>query len=99
MEADVASSCAGKIILMMSHGYEIQGDNDPFVATVDEAMEQFAAATSASAFAANIFPPCTSSCLVYLSCPSSRRAHSDEDSGMVPRRWFPEDRYRVEEDS
>ena len=42
---------------MMSHGYEIQGENDPFVATVDEAMEQFAVGTSASAFLANIFPP------------------------------------------
>ncbi|KAI0824638.1 cytochrome P450 [Trametes gibbosa] len=47
---------AGAIILMMSHGYEVQAENDPFVATVDEAMEQFAVCTSASAFLANIFP-------------------------------------------
>ncbi|KAH9927106.1 cytochrome P450 [Epithele typhae] len=49
-------NCAGAIILMMSHGYQIQGENDQFVATVDEAMEQFAVSTSAGAFMANIFP-------------------------------------------
>ncbi|KAI0370176.1 cytochrome P450 [Pilatotrama ljubarskyi] len=48
--------CAGAIILMMSHGYEVQAENDPFVATVDEAMEQFAVCTAPGAFLANIFP-------------------------------------------
>ncbi|KAI0771956.1 cytochrome P450 [Trametes elegans] len=47
---------AGAIILMMSHGYEVQAENDPFVATVDEAMEQFAVCTAPGAFLANIFP-------------------------------------------
>lgn len=40
----------------MSHGYEVQAENDPFVATVDEAMEQFAICTSPAGFLANIFP-------------------------------------------
>ncbi|KAI0650117.1 cytochrome P450 [Trametes meyenii] len=48
--------CAGAIILTMSHGYEVKKENDPFVATVDEAMEQFAVCTSPSAIPANIFP-------------------------------------------
>ncbi|RPD66667.1 cytochrome P450 [Lentinus tigrinus ALCF2SS1-7] len=48
---------AGAIILMMSHGYEVKDENDPFVATVDEAMEQFAICTATGAFLANIFPP------------------------------------------
>ncbi|KAH9850081.1 cytochrome P450 [Lenzites betulinus] len=48
--------CAGAIILMMSHGYEVQSHNDPFVKTVDEAMEQFSVATSPSMFLVNIFP-------------------------------------------
>ncbi|KAI9001294.1 cytochrome P450 [Trametes punicea] len=47
---------AGAIILMMSHGYKVQDENDPFVATVDEAMEQFAVCTAPGAFLANIFP-------------------------------------------
>ncbi|EIW61897.1 cytochrome P450 [Trametes versicolor FP-101664 SS1] len=47
---------AGAIILTMSHGYEVQAENDPFVATVDEAMEQFAICTSPAGFLANIFP-------------------------------------------
>ncbi|RDX53247.1 cytochrome P450 [Lentinus brumalis] len=47
---------AGAIILMMSHGYEVQDENDSFVATVDEAMEQFAICTAPGAFLANIFP-------------------------------------------
>ena len=47
---------AGAIILMMSHGYQVQDKNDPFVATVDEAMEQFAICTAPGAFLANIFP-------------------------------------------
>ncbi|KAI0332487.1 cytochrome P450 [Cubamyces sp. BRFM 1775] len=47
---------AGAIILMMSHGYQVQDENDPFVATVDEAMEQFAVCTAPGAFLANIFP-------------------------------------------
>ena len=41
---------------MMSHGYQVQDKNDPFVATVDEAMEQFAICTAPGAFLANIFP-------------------------------------------
>ncbi|KAI0751469.1 cytochrome P450 [Daedaleopsis nitida] len=47
---------AGAIILNMSHGYQVQRENDPFVATVDEAMEQFAVSTSPGAFLANIIP-------------------------------------------
>ena len=43
----------------MSHGYDIKGENDPFVATVDEAMEQFAVCTSPGAFLANVIPPRT----------------------------------------
>ncbi len=41
---------------MMSHGYEVEPQNDPFVATVDEAMEQFSICTAPGAFLANIFP-------------------------------------------
>ena len=48
--------CAGAIILMMSHGYQIQDEGDPFVETVNEAMEQFAICTAPGAFLANIFP-------------------------------------------
>ena len=87
---------------MMSYGYEVQGENDPFVATVDEAMGQFAAATSTSAFTANIIPLCTSNCPQRperSSCLCSQCVRSDEDSGVVPRRWVSEDWHRMEEDS
>ncbi|RPD60448.1 hypothetical protein L227DRAFT_611376 [Lentinus tigrinus ALCF2SS1-6] len=43
------------IIFVMSHSYEVQADNDPFVAMVDEAMEQFALCTATGAILANIF--------------------------------------------
>ena len=81
---------------MMSHGYTIQAENDPFVATVDEAMEQFAVATSPGAFLANIFPPRTSTHVVPSLLSYSRHAHSGKGACLVPGSRIPKVSRKVE---
>ncbi|EMD40455.1 hypothetical protein CERSUDRAFT_80124 [Gelatoporia subvermispora B] len=47
---------AGAIILMMSHGYKIQEEDDPIINTVDEAVDQFSKSTAPGAFLVDVFP-------------------------------------------
>ena len=47
---------AGAIILRISHGYEVQENNDPFVALADKANSEFSIATSPGAFLVDMFP-------------------------------------------
>jgi len=47
---------AGSIILRISHGYEVQENNDPFVALADKANSEFSIATSPGAFLVDMFP-------------------------------------------
>lgn len=47
---------AGSIILMLTHGYEVQEHDDPVVKVVDEATEQFSDATAPGAFLVDVFP-------------------------------------------
>ncbi|OCH95985.1 cytochrome P450 [Obba rivulosa] len=47
---------AGSIILMMSHGYKVQEEEDVIVNTVDEAVDQFSKATAPGAFLVDVFP-------------------------------------------
>jgi cytochrome P450 len=47
---------AGAIILRISHGYELQGDNDPFVDLADKATEQFSLSTAPGAFLVDFMP-------------------------------------------
>ncbi|GJE86539.1 cytochrome P450 [Phanerochaete sordida] len=47
---------AGAVILTLSHGYKIQEENDPYVALVDRAMQQFTIATTPGAFLVDVFP-------------------------------------------
>ena len=49
---------AGAIILMMTYGYRIRETDDPFVKVVDEATEQFAAASTPGAFLVDTLPMC-----------------------------------------
>ena len=81
----------------MSHGYQVQHENDLFVATVDEAMEQFAVCTAPGAFLANIFPIRESSDEA-LFMPSARRSFlfsSRAHPCMVSRSYLPEDGRRL----
>ncbi|EAU84016.2 cytochrome P450 [Coprinopsis cinerea okayama7 len=48
---------AGAIILRISHGYRVKEDDDPLVAVADEAMHQFALATTPGGFLVNLIPP------------------------------------------
>jgi hypothetical protein len=48
----------GATILRISHGYEIQETNDPFVRLADEATEQFSLSTAPGAFLVDLVPPC-----------------------------------------
>lgn len=47
---------AGSIILMLTHGYEVQEHDDPVIKIVDEATEQFSDATAPGAFLVDVFP-------------------------------------------
>ncbi|KAF9468823.1 cytochrome P450 [Collybia nuda] len=47
---------AGAIILRISHGYEVQEDNDPFVELADKATEQFSIATAPGGFMVDLIP-------------------------------------------
>ncbi|KAH9849077.1 cytochrome P450 [Lenzites betulinus] len=47
---------AAAIMLMMTYGYEVQSENDPLVAIVSEANEQFAKCVMAGSFLVNILP-------------------------------------------
>ncbi|KAG1804497.1 cytochrome P450 [Suillus subaureus] len=47
---------AGAIILRISHGYEVQENNDPFIDLADCAVDQFSRATAPGAFMVDIMP-------------------------------------------
>ncbi|KAI0650123.1 cytochrome P450 [Trametes meyenii] len=47
---------AAGIIVKISYGYSVQGDDDPIVKAVDDAMAYFAKATAPGAFLADLFP-------------------------------------------
>nr|BAL05079.1 cytochrome P450 [Phanerodontia chrysosporium] len=47
---------AGAIILTLSHGYRIREDDDPVVAHVGRALEQFTEASTPGAFLVDVFP-------------------------------------------
>ncbi|KAI9001296.1 cytochrome P450 [Trametes punicea] len=47
---------AGTIIVMVAYGYKVRGDEDPFIKTVDQVMEEFALAFAPGAFLADVFP-------------------------------------------
>jgi hypothetical protein len=51
---------------MISHGYEVQEENDRLVALVDLATEQFSKGTEPGAFLIDTFPACKS--LKYFHC-------------------------------
>lgn len=46
----------GAIILRISHGYELQGDNDPFVDLANRATEQLSLSSSPGAFLVDVVP-------------------------------------------
>ncbi|KAF9026841.1 cytochrome P450 [Hymenopellis radicata] len=48
---------AGAIILRISHGYEIQEENDAFVALAEQATNQFSVSTAPGGFWVNHIPP------------------------------------------
>jgi hypothetical protein len=50
---------AGSIILMISHGYRVNENDDPIVNIVDKATEQFSLCTEPGAFLVDVFPVCT----------------------------------------
>ncbi|KAG6908024.1 hypothetical protein DXG01_006443 [Tephrocybe rancida] len=47
---------AGSIILRISHGYEVEANNDPFVELADKAMEEFSLSTAPGAFLVDVLP-------------------------------------------
>ncbi|KAG1749707.1 cytochrome P450 [Suillus paluster] len=47
---------AGAIILRISHGYEVEQNNGPFVDLADRALDQFSRCTTPSAFMVDILP-------------------------------------------
>ncbi|KAL4249483.1 cytochrome P450 family protein [Abortiporus biennis] len=47
---------AGSVILMVTHGYPVQGGDDPIIEVVDRATTQFAMVTSPGAFLVDVFP-------------------------------------------
>lgn len=51
-----ADRTAGAIILRISHGYELQGDHDPFVELADKATVQFSLSTAPGAFLVDFMP-------------------------------------------
>ena len=46
----------GAIILRISHGYELQGHNDPFVDLANRATEQLSLSSSPGAFLVDVVP-------------------------------------------
>ncbi|KIY66959.1 cytochrome P450 [Cylindrobasidium torrendii FP15055 ss-10] len=46
----------GAIVLRISHGYEIEEENDPLIRLADEAMEHFSACSTAGAFLVDVIP-------------------------------------------
>ena len=50
---------AGAVILRISHGYEVQEKDDPFVTLADLATEQFSLSTAPGGFLVNLIPSCT----------------------------------------
>jgi hypothetical protein len=49
---------ANSFILRLSYGYEVKEKDDPFVATIDRAAEQFALSTAPGVFLVNLIPAC-----------------------------------------
>ncbi|KAI9067667.1 cytochrome P450 [Trametes sanguinea] len=47
---------AGSIIIMMTYGYEVEGDDDPLIKTVDQVLEEYAQSVAPGAFLADTFP-------------------------------------------
>lgn len=47
---------AGSIILMLAYGYEVQDDEDPYVAIVEKAMSEVSRAAKPAAFLVDFFP-------------------------------------------
>ncbi|KAF8165086.1 cytochrome P450 [Crassisporium funariophilum] len=47
---------AGAVVLRISHGYEVQENNDPFVELADQATEQFSLATAPGGFLVDLIP-------------------------------------------
>lgn len=56
--ADEYTRTAGAIILRISHGYEVQENNDPFVELADKATEQFSVATAPGGYMVDVIPAC-----------------------------------------
>ncbi|KAF8225436.1 cytochrome P450 [Tricholoma matsutake] len=57
--ADLAAHvrwAAGAVILRISHGYDIQETNDPFVELADKATEQFSLSTAPGSFLVDLVP-------------------------------------------
>ena len=50
---------AGAIILRIAYGYEIEEGDDPFVSTVDKAMEHFSLSSAPGCFLVDLVPSCT----------------------------------------
>ncbi|KAK7682349.1 hypothetical protein QCA50_014554 [Cerrena zonata] len=53
---DLLRRTSGAIILMMTYGYSVEGDNDYFVNVVDKAIANFSLATSPGTFMMDIIP-------------------------------------------
>ncbi|KAG0709796.1 cytochrome P450 [Suillus ampliporus] len=49
---------AGAIILRISHGYEVDENNDPFIDLADRALDQFSQSSAPGAFIVDIVPFC-----------------------------------------
>ncbi|KII86264.1 hypothetical protein PLICRDRAFT_55999 [Plicaturopsis crispa FD-325 SS-3] len=47
---------AGAIILLVSHGYEVKGPDDPFIDLANKAIAQFSECTIPGAFLVDVFP-------------------------------------------
>ncbi|KAG6840373.1 hypothetical protein H0H93_004671 [Arthromyces matolae] len=54
--ADHVRHTAGAIILRISHGYEVNEENDPLVALADKATVQFSLSTEPGAFLVDVVP-------------------------------------------
>ncbi|KAF8889423.1 cytochrome P450 [Gymnopilus junonius] len=46
----------GAVILRISHGYEVKGENDPYVTVAGQALEQFSLSTAPGGFLVNLVP-------------------------------------------
>lgn len=56
---------ATSFILRLSYGYDVKEKDDPFVATIDMAAEQFALSTAPGVFLVNLIPACKSDDSLY----------------------------------